>query len=35
MAAPIPDPDRQAQHRADRLRLLELQREQDVQAGVA
>jgi ABC-type oligopeptide transport system ATPase subunit len=34
MAAPIPDPDRQAKHRADRLRLLELQREQDVQAGV-
>ncbi|KIS27878.1 peptide ABC transporter ATP-binding protein [Arthrobacter sp. SPG23] len=34
MAAPIPDPDRQAQHRADRLRLLELQREQDVQASV-
>jgi ABC-type glutathione transport system ATPase component len=35
MAAPIPDPDRQAKHRADRLRLLELQREQDLQAGVA
>ena len=35
MAAPIPDPDRQAKHRADRLRLLELQQEQDVQAGVA
>ncbi|WP_066285270.1 ATP-binding cassette domain-containing protein [Arthrobacter sp. B6] len=35
MAAPIPDPDRQAKHRADRLRLLELQREQDVQAGAA
>jgi ABC-type glutathione transport system ATPase component len=35
MAAPIPDPDRQAKHRADRLRLLEIQREQDVQAGVA
>ncbi|VXB88784.1 oligopeptide ABC transporter (ATP-binding protein) [Arthrobacter sp. 9AX] len=35
MAAPIPDPDRQARHRADRLRLLELQREQDVQAGAA
>lgn len=34
MAAPIPDPDRQAKHRADRLRLLDLQREQDVQAGV-
>jgi peptide/nickel transport system ATP-binding protein len=35
MAAPIPDPDRQAKHRADGLRLLELQREQDVQAGAA
>ncbi|MHA7299486.1 ATP-binding cassette domain-containing protein [Pseudarthrobacter sp. MDT1-22] len=35
MAAPIPDPDRQAQHRADRLRLLDLQHQQDVQAGVA
>jgi ABC-type glutathione transport system ATPase component len=35
MAAPIPDPDRQAQHRADRLRLLELQTQQDLQAGVA
>ena len=35
MAAPIPDPDRQAKHRADRLRLLELQQKQDVQAGVA
>lgn len=35
MAAPIPDPDRQAKHRADRLRLLELQHQQDVQSGVA
>lgn len=35
MAAPIPDPDRQAKHRADRLRLLEIHREQDVQAGLA
>jgi peptide/nickel transport system ATP-binding protein len=35
MAAPIPDPDRQAQHRANRLRLLELQSEQDRQAGIA
>lgn len=35
MAAPIPDPDRQAKHRADRLRLLELQHQQDLQAGVA
>ncbi|RAX45244.1 peptide ABC transporter ATP-binding protein [Arthrobacter sp. AQ5-06] len=35
MASPVPDPVRQAQRRADRFRLLELQREQDVQAGVA
>jgi peptide/nickel transport system ATP-binding protein len=35
MAAPIPDPDRQAKHRADRLRLLEVQHQQDLQAGVA
>jgi peptide/nickel transport system ATP-binding protein len=35
MAAPIPDPDRQARHRADRLRLLEVQHQQDLQAGVA
>ncbi|MFX1821849.1 ATP-binding cassette domain-containing protein [Pseudarthrobacter sp. CC4] len=35
MAAPIPDPDRQTKHRADRLRLLELQHQQDLQAGVA
>ncbi|MDR6417540.1 ATP-binding cassette domain-containing protein [Pseudarthrobacter sulfonivorans] len=35
MAAPIPDPDRQAKHRADRLRLLELHNQQDLQAGVA
>ncbi|WP_332760521.1 ATP-binding cassette domain-containing protein [Pseudarthrobacter sp.] len=35
MAAPIPDPDRQAKHREDRLRLLELQQEQDLQAGAA
>lgn len=35
MAAPVPDPDRQAQRRADRLRLVENQRQQDVQAGVA
>lgn len=34
MAAPVPDPDRQEQRRAHRLRLLETQREQDVQAGV-
>ena len=35
MAAPIPDPDRQAKHRAARLRLLEFQHQQDLQAGVA
>lgn len=35
MAAPIPDPDRQAKHRADRIRLLELQNQQDLQAGAA
>lgn len=35
MAAPVPDPDRQAQRRADRLRLLDIQHQQDVQAGVA
>src|SRR5699024_2986433 len=33
MAAPVPDPDRQEQRRAHRLRLLATQREQDVQAG--
>lgn len=33
MAAPVPDPDRQEQRRANRLRLLEAQREQDLQAG--
>ena len=33
LAAPVPDPDRQEQRRAHRLRLLETQREQDVQAG--
>ncbi|MDQ0823370.1 ABC-type glutathione transport system ATPase component [Arthrobacter sp. V4I6] len=35
MAAPVPDPDRQAQRRADRHRLAAIQHEQDVQAGVA
>ncbi|GAB2728262.1 MULTISPECIES: ATP-binding cassette domain-containing protein [Arthrobacter] len=35
MAAPVPDPDRQAQRRADRLRLLDIQHQQNVQAGVA
>jgi ABC-type oligopeptide transport system ATPase subunit len=34
-AAPVPDPDRQEQRRADRERLLVEQHEQDVQAGVA
>lgn len=33
MAAPLPDPDEQKQRRAERLRLLEQQAEQDVQAG--
>ena len=35
MAAPVPHPDRQAQRRADRQRLMALHHEQDVQAGVA
>lgn len=35
MAAPVPDPDRQAQRRADRVRLLDIQHQQNVQAGVA
>jgi peptide/nickel transport system ATP-binding protein len=35
MAAPVPHPDRQAQRRADRQRLMALHQEQDVQAGVA
>jgi peptide/nickel transport system ATP-binding protein len=34
MAAPVPHPDRQAQRRADRQRLMALHQEQDVQAGV-
>lgn len=33
MAAPVPDPDRQEQRRANRLRLLEAHREQNTQAG--
>ncbi|MCU1532895.1 MAG: peptide transporter ATP-binding protein [Arthrobacter sp.] len=33
LASPVPDPDRQEQRRADRHRLLELQRMQDEQAG--
>ena len=35
LAAPVPDPARQAQRRADRQRLLEAQREQNLQAGAA
>ena len=35
MAAPVPHPDRQAQRRADRQRLMALHHEQDVQAWVA
>lgn len=34
LASPVPDPDRQEQRRADRHRLLEIQRMQDEQAGV-
>jgi peptide/nickel transport system ATP-binding protein len=34
MAAPVPHPDRQAQRRGDRQRLMALHQEQDVQAGV-
>jgi ABC-type glutathione transport system ATPase component len=34
LASPVPDPDRQEQRRASRLRLAEQQREQDLQAGV-
>jgi peptide/nickel transport system ATP-binding protein len=33
LASPVPDPDRQEQRRADRRRLLEIQRMQDEQAG--
>lgn len=33
LASPVPDPDRQEVRRANRLRLVETQREQDVQAG--
>jgi len=35
LASPVPDPDRQEVRRANRLRLVETHREQDVQAGVA
>lgn len=35
LASPVPDPDRQELRRANRHRLIETQREQDVQAGVA
>jgi len=34
LASPVPDPDRQEERRAHRLRLLEQQREQDLQAGI-
>ncbi|NTV38381.1 MAG: ABC transporter ATP-binding protein, partial [Demequinaceae bacterium] len=34
LAAPVPDPARQAQRRADRTRMLEAQREADLQAGL-
>jgi ABC-type oligopeptide transport system ATPase subunit len=33
LAAPVPDPDRQEQRRAERQRLLAIQKEQDLQAG--
>jgi ABC-type oligopeptide transport system ATPase subunit len=33
LAAPVPDPVAQEQRRAERRRLLEIQREQDMQAG--
>jgi ABC-type oligopeptide transport system ATPase subunit len=33
LAAPVPDPDRQEQRRADRQRLLAIQEEQELQAG--
>jgi len=35
LASPVPDPDRQEVRRANRLRLVETHRQQDVQAGVA
>jgi ABC-type glutathione transport system ATPase component len=35
LASPVPDPDRQEQRRANRIRLLAEQREQDIQAGAA
>lgn len=35
LASPVPDPDRQEQRRANRHRLLDEQREQDTQAGLA
>jgi peptide/nickel transport system ATP-binding protein len=34
LAAPVPDPDRQEQRRADRQRLLVAHAEQNLQAGV-
>jgi peptide/nickel transport system ATP-binding protein len=33
LASPVPDPDRQEQRRANRLRLVEAQRQQEEQAG--
>lgn len=35
LASPVPDPDRQEVRRANRLRLIETQKDQEVQAGVA
>ncbi|RAM37854.1 ATP-binding cassette domain-containing protein [Arthrobacter globiformis] len=35
LASPVPDPDRQEQRRADRHRLLDIQRHQNEQAGVS
>jgi len=35
LASPVPDPDRQEQRRANRRRLIEEQREQEIQAGAA
>jgi ABC-type glutathione transport system ATPase component len=35
LASPVPDPDRQEQRRANRRRLIEEQREQDIQSGAA
>jgi peptide/nickel transport system ATP-binding protein len=35
LASPVPDPDRQAQRRANRRRLIDEQKDQDARAGVA